>query len=366
MTPVKTRLVLHIVLGVILAGWTGIVPARANAPTVVVGIAGEGSFDSDSDTAAPGLAASGLLAWREPLASGGYFSLFADSRLGVSFAETAPLDDRESVQARLSLLRGVHRFDFEAGLRSSVAGTLDEEPFIRPEWEARYLLERGRKAVRPFAALRGSYLFQEGIEDVLFQGGRIGLVHRPSVRAGYELSLDGGWEYWPEYPLYDSYGAATAGRRQDILLNLGGEADGLAGWFLDWRLQAAAGLRLSNANRYLADLIPAARLEENSESRWTAGLEGALAYSPTRRLALQAGLSGRGDFYLDRRALTGEGEAGGEALWVIALGPDLRLDWTGNDRLYLVARGSGAYRLSNDPEERGWSVSVSGGLEISF
>jgi hypothetical protein len=64
--------------------------------------------------------------------------------------------------------------------------------------------------------------------------------------------------------------------------------------------------------------------------------------------------------WLERQALSGE------TLYVVSLGLDGRVDWTPNGKLFLVAEGTAAHRLANDPAEERWSFSAGLGMEYSF
>lgn len=112
------------------------------------------------------------------------------------------------------------------------------------------------------------------------------------------------------------------------------------------QIQARAGqkeraaLRGSNANRY--DVLFG--LEENSESNWYFYEEATMSWSPNRQVDLQLGAFGRQELYLQREALTSSGALSGEPLRVLSTGLSARVDWTPDDRLYLVASAEGGGR----------------------
>ena len=354
------------VLLVFLIGLAPGVAAQAYPPTVAVGLFAENLLYPAAGTAGSvfGVHATGLLGWRGPLgATGGYVSLSADGDLACHFYGNPLFSDTENLDLLVSLPLGGNRLEIATGLSASLLGTLDTSPFVQPDWRLLYRLERGRRKVRPYVAYEGRYRHEPlAEEDVLYQGAELGILHRPSIRLGYQVGLKGGWELWPDQILVDAGGDPLGQRREDALILLDGRLEGLAGYFLTWNLGAKGGIRLSNANRWLEG----GQFEADSESAWVLHGEGALSWSPHRRLNLQAGVFARSDVYFERNALTESDDLSGVALKVLSTGVTGRLDWTLDDRLYFVASGDGGWRLSNDPNERRWSTALRLGLEYSF
>jgi RNA polymerase sigma factor (sigma-70 family) len=101
--------------------------------------------------------------------------------------------------------------------------------------------------------------------------------------------------------------------------------DGLAGFFLDWGLEASAGLRWSTANRFISGLGQ----EEESENNLYTAIRAAADWSPHRAVGLQLEGFLRQEWYLTRAALTEAPYADtGESLRVLCLGMTVRADWT--------------------------------------
>jgi hypothetical protein len=344
--------------------------AYGYSPTLVLGLKGGGiayqSAEEDvyplvtSPGSYPLAALSGVLGWRSPTASGGYVGLAASARLEGYLDAPTILTDLESLAFEAGLPTRGGQFELAAGLEASAVGDGEEPAHAEPSWQAG--LRLGGEDQGTLAYL-GFYHYQpSGDEDRLYEGLRAGVDLERSVRLTFHGSLEGGWEYWPEYFLFDASGTQTGEARQDLVGYAQARLKGLAGFFLEWSLGASAGLRWSSANRYTA----AAGLEPNSESYLSAGLDGALDWSPHRQVGLQ--LSGflLQEWYLSRAALTAAGADTGELLRVLSLGLTARADWTPNNRLFFVAEGRLGRRFANDPTEERWDASIKAGIEYSF
>jgi len=305
---------------------------------------------------------SGLFGWSTRLGSGSYLNLSANGELNTYLYSNPVLSDREQLDLQVSAPFGSNRLDITAGLDASMLGTLVSPAYFNPDWQLKYRLERGRRKLRPYAAYVGYYLYQpDGTEDALYQGGEVGFLYNPSIRRGYQVGLEAGMENWTESYLFDAAGNPTQEGRRDVLVKVNGEVNGLLGFFLSWTLDGQAGLRWSNANRYVN-----LQLEDNSESSWFLYEEANISWSPHRQVDIQLGAFGRQELYLDRQALTSSGVLSGDPLRIISTGLNARLDWTPDDRLYLVATGEGSWRLANDPNEGRWNIAVGAGLEYGF
>lgn len=363
-----------VVIGIFLLGNFGVslffvspLHAEEFTPTFVLGAYGMGMVLSEGGSAADSAGStgvSGLLGWRKPLSSGGYMAVNSSFDIRGYFIGIQEIDDDEMTALEISLPAGENRVKIEAGFSSSIFGTGSYPGYIRPDWKVEYNLQREKGKVQPYGAYRGYIFIQPGgNEDAFFQGGELGFSYRPSIRLGYEVNLGGGFEHWPEYPLYDDAGNTTGEKRRDYIINLQGKVEGLIGYFVDWQLDGSFMLRLSNANRYLESLT---FLDENSESRLGINLETGVEWSPSRRMNLHIGPYAACDLYFEREALKEDGSLLGERLNVFTIGSTFRADWTADDRLYLVLQGSGARKYSNDNSETGWNLIIKGGLEYSF
>jgi hypothetical protein len=301
------------------------------------------------------------LGWRRALAAGSYFGLTAAGRLAGYWSESSTFTDAESFELIAGFPLARARLELGAGLSASAMGSGEEAAHLRPDWRA--TLRFGEGPFRGELQYRGAFLWEpDAVEDVFSQGVQVAAGVDPSVRLGLRGGLQGTWECWPDTFLYDATGTATGQRRQDVVGGLEVKLEGLAGYFLDWRAGASAGLRFSNANRYL----PALGLEANSESSWYLSADAGLQWSPTRRLNVLLESFLRHDEFLDRSALTASGTDTGETLRVLSGGFSLRGDWTPDSRLFVVLEGSAARRLANDPLEERWNVTVEAGVEYSF
>jgi hypothetical protein len=347
-----------------LSGFLG-PAAYGYPPTLLLGLQGGVTwFESpeDGEGVLP-LAAVNLLAgWRNPTPAGGYLGLAASARL-LSYLDSPILfADAESLalEAGLPWKRGL--VELEAALDASVMGDGEDPAHLHPRWQA--VLKLGGEDLLGLLTYRGSYLYQpQDVEDFLYQGLGLGAEWEHSIRLGLEAGLECGWEYWPDFLLRDGGGALTDVPRQDLVGVLRAGLDGLAGFFLDWSLEASAGLRWSTANRYISSL---SLLEEGSENNLFAALQAAAGWSPHRAVGLRLDGFLRQEWYLTRAALTAGGADTGEFLRVLSLGLTARADWTPNDRLFLVLEGSAGRRFANDPVEERWNATLQAGVEYSF
>ncbi len=349
-----------------LIWWGVLAPAAYGyAPTLLLGLQGGGTwFESpeDGEGALP-LAAVDLVAgWRNPTPSGGYWGLAASARLLSYFGSPGLLADAERLALEVGLPLDWGLLELEGGLDASAMGDGEDPAHLHPRWQAG--LRFGGEAAQGIFAYQGSYLYQPGDdEDFLHQGLSLGGEWERSLRLGLAAGLEAGWELWPEYWLRDSSGASTDVPRQDLLGELRLGLDGLAGFFLDWELEASAGLRWSTANRYPSAALG---LEEGSENSLHAALGAAAEWSPHRALGLRLEGFLRQEWYLTRAALTAALADTGETLRVLTFSLMARADWTPNNRLFLVLEGSAGRSFANDPAEQRWNASFEAGVEYSF
>lgn len=343
-------------------------PARAEQSfTAVLGGYGRSTVYAESGNPADLIGSIDLMGragWRSSLAGGGYLAAQVQAQVYSYLVRTREIDDRELAWIELALPSGRNRVKITTGLDASLGGFGDEPGYLSPDWELRYVFQRGRRKVEPYLAYRGSFFYQPDTnEDVFAQGGAVGLTYSPSIRHGYELAAGGRWETWYQYDILDVAGTPTGETRQDYLLYVKAGTDGLLGYFADWQVDAQLRYRLSDANRYLDSI---SLLDEDSETRTAVALEGGVGWSPTRKVNLELGAYGEYTWYRGREALDATGSPAGEKLRVVSAGGDVRVDWTSDDHWYLVLGGSGGYRGANDPEETRWYASLRGGVEYGF
>jgi hypothetical protein len=337
--------------------------ADAYPPTLLLGLQGGGyAFQSPEDEGVLPLAAVSLLAgWRDALADGGYLGLAASARVLTYFGSPMVSADSEKLSLEAGLPLGRSLVELQGGLDASAVGDGEDPAHLLPSWQAG--LRFGPEGAQGILSYRGSYLYQPGgQEDFLYQGLRLRGEWERSIQLGFSAGLEGGWEYWPEYWLLDSSGSSSGEARQDLVGSLQAGLDGLAGFFLDWSLEASAGLRWSTANRFISGL----GLEEGSENNLFADVRASADWSPHRAVGLRLEGFLRQEWYLTRAALTAALTDTGETLRVLSAGLAARADWTPNDRLFLILEGSAGRRFANDPAEARWSASLEAGVEYRF
>jgi hypothetical protein len=332
-----------------LGFWAG-ASAGAETPLLILGLSGGGYLSSSEGSLPaffPEARVSALSAWRGVLAGGGIVSLNASSRLYGYWDAGAVFYDQENLALEALLPVGSFTASLAAGLDGSALGTMEEPPYAQPEWNIG--LRTSGEPWRAELQLKGHYLYRPlDAEDSLYQAARLNLAYDPSIRWGLVSALEGGWEYWPEYPM------PSAQHRHDVLLRAETGFEGLLGYFLDWRLLGYGGLRLSNV----------ALVAE--QSTWFAGGEGRLSWSPHRRVGLQLGGFALYESWLERQALSSGGTPSGQTLYALSLGLHGRVDWTPDGKWFLVLEASAARRLANDPAEERWNFNAELGMEYSF
>ncbi len=328
--------------------------AEAEEPLLLLGLAG-GTYLSSLETSPPALfpeaRLSALGTWRTVLAGGGIVSLDAAGRLYGYWDAGTIFHDRENLILEALLPAGSSTLLVAAGLEGSALGTVEEAPFVMPDW--RFGLRTPGEIWHAELQLRGHYLYEPlEMEDVLYQAARVSLTYDPSIRWGLVSALEAGWEYWPEYPVVG--GVPTQG----VMARAEAGLEGLLGYFLDWSFRGYGGLHLSN--------VTGSPDNPDSESFWFVAAEGDLSWSPHRQVSLHLGCFARYDSWLQRQALTSGGTPSGQTLYALSLGLKGRADWTPDGRLFLLLEGEGARRLANDPAEERWSLSALLGLEYRF
>ncbi len=365
----NTRTPAPLLFALALAWLTAAIPnAPAYPPALVLGLYGQGLYaaearaDPDSEA---GLRASGLFSWRTAFGNGASLALHASSVLDSSVIGSNRFYDAENLVLQLLVPRDSNSILFDGGLSTSALGTLTgDQAHLRPDWSLSLRHRVEGESPLLFLAFRGYYLYQpDGDDDALYQGAALGFEASPGIRLRYGLTLEGGWEGWPESPLFGPSGSPLEERRRDFPFRLAASAEGLLGYFFDWKLEAEGGLRLSNANRFLETT---ALLEEGSERLLFVGGSGRWGWSPHRHVALDMEIFARQDLYLERDALTETGALSGQPLRVFSAGAELHGDWTPDDRLFLVGDISAARRFANEEGENRWTFIARAGVEYSF
>jgi hypothetical protein len=319
------------VTALFLLVFVGLFPAYGYAPTLLLGVYGQGLFSAEQDVQA-GMRGSALLSFRTLIAENASLALYARSIGEFSPLRDGWLYDSHTLSLDTLIRSAGGRILLEGGLLGSGNGTIEgQDPYLRPDWRIGY--EHSGNAVLTLLAYSGYYCYQpRGTEDSLFQGLTLGLTVDPSIRIRYGLEILGGWERWTEE------------KRDDLLGSMEISAGGLVGYFHDWSVAAEGGIRWS---------------EQNTESNLFLAVESGWAWTPHRQLSLELGAFAREELYL-------WAEAAAPGYDVFATGLDFRGDWTPNDRLYLVTELSAARRFADDPLEDRWRLITRAGVEFSF
>jgi hypothetical protein len=215
-------------------------------------------------------------------------------------------------------------------------------------------------------AYQGQLLYQpDASDDNFYEGARLGFTRTPASDFEYTVSLGGGWKLWPETFIYELGTGLTENMRNDLIIDVQSKLSGLWGFFTAWKLTSQVQYVYSQANRFLTTTTPN-QINGRSEDKVSLLLSSELTWNPTRNFAFDLSFSGQPQFYLYREALDNNGELLGEKLWLVYLGGEIRLDWTPDNRFYLVLAGEGGINLANDPAEKNWFIKINGGVELSF
>ncbi len=298
-------------------------------PSFFAGVYTDYKIDSASEAAggAFDLALYGFFSHRALLDNGGYISTKASATLSGLLSNDT-LHDVESAQVMLALPVAVHQFEFTTAVDSSIIGSESAGAEVKTQWQALYRFLRGRRALNPYAAYTGAYLYQNlGSENRMYHGGRIGFVYNPKLEITYAASLDVGMEHWID------------GLRDDLLVDAQVEIDGLIGYFLTWG--AAVDFRFLTST-------------DSTVSGFSGAFSGELGWNPTRKINLTLGLNANQQFLTDDQSL---------ATYV---GSIVRVDYNPVDSLYVYIENTFGleHLFSIDPLT--YVESIKFGFDFSF
>lgn len=316
-------------------------PLSAYEPSWYIGSYGFVEGYSEANEPYAGAALSGIVNWRT-YNEHGFLALSGSAEVSRYIVGSQAFRDRFTLGLEAGSSAGDLQFKGEAdgvfALNHAVYGR-----YAAPSWSFRLSpADDNADGLTPAFEYFGSYSYQEtDVGDTLAQGAAAELSYDPSVTRGYGLRLSGAWELRPDQNVLDSAGDPTSTRRRDLTASAELSAEGMLGYFTDWETSVSAGLRRSNAN---------------SQDRLTAGYEGQLSWSPTRRISLSSRLFGEGEWYTERQPLLRVYSAGG------SLSNDINL----SEQLYAVLSLSGSRTFSSEPGFEGWNFSIRGGLEFSL
>jgi hypothetical protein len=307
------------------------VVAGAYAPTLLLGLYGQ-QLLTEEQGAQTGVRGSALFSWRTLMADNASLALYARSTGELSPLRGGRFYDSHTLSAESLIRTEGGRLFLEGGILGSVNGTIEgQDPYLRPDW--RVGLVRTGSAVQTGISYSGYYSYQPSrADDSLFQGLTLDFSFDPSIRIRYGLEVLGGWEIWTEE------------NRNDFLGSLGISSGGLIGYFQDWSVAAQGGVRWS---------------DQGEESHLFLAADAGWAWSPTRKISLEASAFAREELYLWSTSSPNGYD-------VFSMGMDVRGDWTRNDRFYLVSELSAARRFAEAPLDSRWSVRFRAGIEFSF
>ncbi|MDZ7794512.1 MAG: hypothetical protein U5P10_12720 [Spirochaetia bacterium] len=359
----KFMQVIALVVGVFMVS---VVPLAAFSPTFIVGTSAEYSDYSEYNSTI-WYDLYGIGSWRTAFDGGGYAALNGNATLEYN-PQSGVTQDEENLDVAVGLPFTGGTMLFETGFNS----TLDNSSYgttFRPKWSGKYTYSPGsssRKVVEPYIEYSGYYVYQElGVEDRSSHSASLGLSYDPSIKIGYRLEASGTAEFYGEdytQNLSDTYVLQGEANRQDIIAAGEAEITGLAGYFADWSLRLNGGKRISNDEEYLSE----ANLKKDGTDAVFGEVEGSFSWSPTRELQLSSLLYTQGRRYTDRKALDENEFPTTEELTQLDVGGGLEADWTPNDQIFFVLRGSAGKTFSNDPNYDTWNFSISGGIEYGF
>ncbi|MFO7731253.1 MAG: hypothetical protein R6V86_10875 [Spirochaetia bacterium] len=323
----KSMQIIVLIVGVFMGS---IVPLAAFSPTYIVGTSAEYSDYSETDSTM-WYDLYGIGSWRTAFDGGGYASLNGNAALEHN-SHREVTQDEENLNAAVGLPFPGGSMLIETGFNSTLESSSYGTTF-RPEWSGKYTYspESGSgNVVEPYIEYSGYSLYQElGAEDRSSHSASLGISYDPSIKIGYRLEASGTAELYAETD------------RRDIIVAGEAEITGLAGYFADWGLWLNGGKRISNDEEYLADSV-------------FGEAEGSFSWSPTRELQLSSLLYAQGRSYTDR------------GLTQLDVGSGIEADWTPNDQIFFVLKGSAGKTFSNDPIYDTWNFSISGGIEYGF
>lgn len=314
----------------------------------------------------------GIEAGQRLLFNSGYWSWFGTvmiDRYIAGAGYTEETEDNEQLAADVHI--DGDRLGFEFGVTLNTAlNTIDYGSVLEPEWSASLLCSdlgsnpgnEGNGSFYGSLDYNGSSVSREqGNEDRFFNGVGFTFGYDHSLKLGLFLSAGAGILNYREYYLLDASGAQTDSLRRDHRFEAELGAEGLAGFFADWKTGVYTQLHDSNANRWIEN---GSTLEEDSEDRLVAGLQTEFNWSPRREVEL--GFSGYTDYgmYFHREALDAAGVGTGEELRVLKLGGKLDGSWTADGKSFLNI-GLSFYRsFSEDPDFDTWSLGIEAGFDF--
>ncbi|MCF7934371.1 MAG: hypothetical protein K9L73_06215 [Spirochaetia bacterium] len=228
-------------------------------PSIVAGVYSEYLMEREEDLSESlDLGLYGVVSWRTALPYNSYAALKATAALTGS-ADLSSLYDTEYVELEFSSPLSDGYLDLFSSVSTSVTGDGTSGSYIEPQWQIKYRFDRGPRAVNPFFAYEGYYVYQsEGADDRYYNGVSAGLTRSPRIELTWEPSVHVGIERWQQQD------------RSDSISEVQCSLFGLAGYFVSWELTGGMLYRSSS------DL---------QNSSLTGRIEGTVLWSPKRSLS---------------------------------------------------------------------------------
>ncbi|MBN2440476.1 MAG: hypothetical protein JXJ04_04005 [Spirochaetales bacterium] len=305
----------------------------------------------------------GLFSHRDKFTEIGYYAFFTNISGDFTYLDPYIYSDEETFSLELG-------FQFEnsslicmSDFHSSITGTETDIPYYTPEWELRYYFITERKKVQPYISYQGYYMSKPGSdEDAFYEGAEIGIKQRPAITQGYQLSINIGFEQWPQYPVYTLDGSLSDEVRNDFLTGINGKIEGIFNFFLDWEIMLSALYCRSNANTY--DAV-SGYFQEKSEDRAAITSEINLKWNPSRYIQIVLNPFCTPEFYFYKRAVTESGLLTDEKMWSVSSGGTVHIDWTPDNKFYAFLETEGFVYFSNVNDDFNWNLLFHLGLEYS-
>ncbi|MCP5514892.1 MAG: hypothetical protein H7A26_05470 [Spirochaetales bacterium] len=292
----------------------------------------------------------------------GYYSWYAAALFEYYLNDPDKYEDRENLAADLHLEGDL--FAYEAGSTLSFSfNSIDYSSYIQPDWSASVIMNPSDFPYSVRLNYSGSWIYQESyFEDRIINRLQLSGAYDPSLRFGVEISLKAALEDYSEYYVLDDNGEDTSEERRDYILSAGLSFEGLAGYFLNWKLSSGMKFQDSNANRW----ISVNELEKDSEDLKSLLLQSEINWSPIISFKFGAEYFLEYVLYTYRKASASGGFITDDNLAVVNTGGSIDLGWTFNSSLFYNTSFLLNRSYSSDPEFDEWNFSIKGWLQYSF
>lgn len=287
----------------LLLGLTGSTLLYSLSPSFYIGAFTDYRIDNGNEAVGGtiDLGLYGFFSHRAFLTNGGYVSSKASGTLsGLLSNET--LTDMESAQMLLVLPLVANQLEFTAAIDSSIIGSDSSGTELKPQWQALYRFQRGRRKVNPYLAYNGYYLYQSlGTEDQVFHGGTVGFVYSPKIELTYAASAAVGIQQW------------SSGARKHLLADARLQMNALVGYFVT--VSTAVDFRYTSSS-------------DPTMSALSAVVSGELGWSPSRKIHLTVNVNAGQQYLLNSQTPA------------TAVGTVVRLEYKPMDNIFVYVENS--------------------------